>query len=212
MARQAREDRSALRRSYTLAIKLLVAVALPIAVVTAFCAQFLVGLLGGAEYLPYGGIALAILIWSIPFGWVNSVTNYLLISLDQQHGLTRAFAISLVFNVVLNLLLLPRFGFAAAAAITIASELFEGALFYIYLRRSLGPVPWLGVFWRLWVGGGLMALVTFVLWPWQPLAALAASLAAYAACLVILRPFDAGERAILAGILPARFRPLIWRG
>jgi O-antigen/teichoic acid export membrane protein len=212
MARQAREDRLALRRSYTLAIKLLVAVALPLAVVTAFCAQFLVGLLGGAEYLPYGGVALAILIWSIPFGWVNSVTNYLLISLDQQHGLTRAFGISLVFNVVLNLLLLPRYGFAAAAAITIASELFEGALFYIYLRRSLGSVPWLAVFWRLWVGGAGMALVTYFLWPWQPLAALAAGLAAYAVSLFLLRPFDTDERAILAGILPARFRPRILGG
>ncbi len=211
MARQARDDRPALRRSYILAIKLLVAVALPVAVVTAFCSQFLVGLLGGAEYLPYGGIALAILVWSIPFGWVNSVTNYLLISLDQQHGLTRAFGISLVFNVVLNVLLLPRFGFAAAAAITIVSELFEGALFYFYLRRSLGPVAWLGVFWRLWAGGALMALVTIILWPNQPLAALAAGLAVYGACLAILRPFDAAERAILAGILPARLRPLIRR-
>jgi O-antigen/teichoic acid export membrane protein len=212
MARQAREDRAALRRSYTLAIKLLISVALPLAVVTAFSAQSLVGLLGGAEYLPYGGIALSILIWSIPFGWVNSVTNYLLISLDQQRGLTRAFAISLLFNIVLNLLLLPRFGFAAAAAITIASELFEGVLFYIYLRRSLGPVPWLAVFWRLWAAAGLMALVTFMLWPVLPVAALAAGLAVYGICIGILRPFDAGERAILAGILPDRFRPFIWRG
>ncbi|MEP7356470.1 MAG: oligosaccharide flippase family protein, partial [Anaerolineales bacterium] len=212
MARQAREDRAALRRSYTLAIKLLVAVALPLAVVTAFSAQFLVGLLGGAEYLPYGGVALAILIWSIPFGWVNSVTNYLLISLDQQRGLTRAFAVSLVFNVILNLLLLPRFGFAAAAAITIASELFEGGLFYIYLRRSLGPVPWLSLFWRLWAGGGLMALATYLLWPLQPVVALAAGLALYAGCLAVLRPFDDAERAILAGILPSRLRPFIGRG
>ncbi len=212
MSRQAREDRAALRRSYTLAIKLLVAVALPLAVVTAFCAQLLVGLLGGAEYLPYGGVALAILIWSIPFGWVNSVTNYLLISLDQQRGLSRAFGVSLVFNIVLNLLLLPRYGFAAAAAITIASELFEGALFYVYLRRSLGPLPWLAIFWRLWVSGGLMGMVTLALWRVQPVAALAAGLAVYAAALAVLRPFDAGERAILAGILPARLRPLIWRG
>jgi O-antigen/teichoic acid export membrane protein len=211
MARQAREDHAALRRSYTLAIKLLVAVALPLAVVTAFCSQFLVGLLGGAEYLPFGGVALAILIWSIPFGWVNSVTNYLLISLDQQHGLTRAFGISLLFNVAANLLLLPRYGFAAAAAVTIASELFEGVLFYVYLRRSLGPMRWLTIFWRLWAGGLLMAGITYLLWQWQPLAALVAGLAAYTALLIVLRPFDAGERDILIAILPARIRPLVGR-
>src|SRR5207253_5400724 len=106
--------------------------------------------------LPFGAQALAILMWSIPFGWINSVTNYVLIALGQQRGLTRAFAISLVFNIVLNLLLLPRFGFQAAAAITIASELFEGALFYIYLRPSLGGSAWLPELWRLWISGAVM--------------------------------------------------------
>jgi O-antigen/teichoic acid export membrane protein len=206
MSRQAREDRPALRRSYTLAVKLLSAVALPLAVVTTALAPIMVGLLGGREFLPFGATALAILVWSIPFGWINSVTNYLLIALDQQRGLTRAFAGALVFNVVLNLVLLPKYGFAAAAATTIASEFFEGVLFYRYLRRTLGPMPWVRLLWRLWLSGGIMAALVYLLWAVQPLLALLVGLAAYAAGLYFLSAFTADETAVLAGILPARLR------
>src|SRR5579859_1190259 len=206
MSRQAHEDRPALARSYSLAIKLLVALALPLALVSTAAAPLMVGILGGSAYLPYGAVALAILVWSIPFGWINSVTNYLLIALGQQSGLTRAFAASLVFNVVLNLLFLPRFGFQAAAVITIVSELFEGALFYVYLRRSLGVRPWPLALWRLWASGAIMAGAALALWPASPYLAALAGLAAFGVALLVLRPFTTDEEAILAGILPARLR------
>jgi O-antigen/teichoic acid export membrane protein len=207
MSRQAREDRPALQRSYGLAVKLLVAVAIPLAALTAAAAPIMVGLLGGAEYLPFGATALAILVWSIPFGWINSITNYLLIALDQQRALTRAFALALVFNVVLNLMLLPRYGFAAAAATTIASEIFEGLLFYRYLRRSLGPVPLPAILWRLAVSGAAMTAVLYGLWSVSALAAIALSMLVYVLGLVSLRAFSAEERDVLTGILPARLRP-----
>jgi O-antigen/teichoic acid export membrane protein len=206
MSRQAREDPPALRRSYTLAVKLLSAVALPLAVVTTALAPVMVGLLGGREYLPFGATALAILIWSIPFGWINSVTNYLLIALDQQRGLTRAFAAALIFNVTINLIFLPRYGFAAAAAITIASEFFEGVCFYLYLRRSLGPMPWVAILWRLWLSTAMMAGAMYALWALQPVFALATGLALYAAGLYFLRPFTPEEQTVLLDILPARMR------
>ncbi|MCC7358185.1 MAG: oligosaccharide flippase family protein [Anaerolineales bacterium] len=206
LSRQAANDPGALRRSYLLAVKLLVMVALPVAVVTAALATPLVGLLGGAEYLPQGALALAILVWSIPFGWVNSITNYVLIALGQQRALTRAFAVSLVFNVAFNLALLPRYGFAAAAAVTIASEVIEGLLFYRYFRRSAGPVAWLSVLGRLWLAAAGMGAVTLLVWPVQPGLALLAGLVVYAGALAALRPFGPGELALLRGILPERWR------
>jgi O-antigen/teichoic acid export membrane protein len=147
-----------------------------------------------------------VLIWSIPFGWINSVTNYLLIALDQQRGLTRAFAVALIFNVGVNLVFLPRYGFVAAAAITIASEFFEGLAFYWYLRRSLGPMPWLSVLWRLWLSAAIMAAVVYALWAVQPVLALAAGVAVYAAGVLLLRAFTPEEQTVLLDILPARMR------
>lgn len=206
MSRQAVEARPALARSYALAVKLLVGAALPLAVVTTFLARALVGLLGGAEFLPHGAIALALMVWSIPFGWINSVTNYLLIALGQQRNLTRAFLIGLTFNVIANLILLPAYGYAAAAVVTIFSEIVEGAAFYFYLRRSLWPVPWASLLWKPAVAAGAMLGVTALLWPIQPLAALLVGLAVYGAGGLGLRFFDPPEWELLMGILPARLR------
>ena len=96
--------KSALLRSTQVGIKLLVMIALPLAVVTTFIAPTLVLILGGSSYLPHAGIALQIMIWSIPFGWINSITNYVLIALGQQSKLTRAF---IVLPLVMTLLAIP---------------------------------------------------------------------------------------------------------
>jgi O-antigen/teichoic acid export membrane protein len=214
MSRRAADSTNhpALKRTYALAVKLLVAVALPLAVLTTFLAAPMVGLLGGEQYLPDGAIALSVMVWSIPFGWINSVTNYLLIALNQQRDLTRAFAISLAFNVVANVIFLPRYGYVAAAAITIVSEIFEGAWFYWYLRKSLGPVPWLTWLGRLWLSAGAMAGVTFALWRVHPALALAGGMGVYALGLAGLRAFTTEERSLLLSILPSRVRERLASG
>jgi len=79
-------------RAYVLSLRLLLIVALPIAAGVPFIAQGLIVLLGGGEYLPHSAIALQILIWFCP-SFVNSVTQYVLIAIDQQRFLTKAFVI-----------------------------------------------------------------------------------------------------------------------
>jgi O-antigen/teichoic acid export membrane protein len=160
--------------------------------------------LGGAQYLPYGAIALAIMVWSIPFGWINSVTNYVLIALGQQRDLTRAFAVALLFNILANLWLVPVYGYQAAAVVTIISEIAEGLWFYYYLRRGLGPLPWLAWLWPLWLSAVAMTAIVWALWSVSPLLALLLGAAAYAGGVLGLRAFDAEERGILRGILPER--------
>lgn len=200
------EQRETLRYTYGFAIKLLTILVLPLAVATTFLAELMVNLLGGAEYLPQGAIALVILAWSMPFGWLNSVTNYVLIAVGQQRGLTRAFAVSVVFNVVLNLIFLPTYGFVAAAAITIASEFFEGLAFYYYVHKHVGRVPWLKMLWRPWLCAGVMALVMYFLWPVNGLLALLVSGGVYVAGIALLGAFNAEERATLVSILPSSLR------
>ncbi len=198
MSRQAGEDKPALLRSYRIGVKLLVALALPLAVVTTFLAPALMLLLGGREYLPHSAIALQIMIWSIPFGWINSITNYVLIALGQQTKLTRAFVIGLAFNVIANLILIPRFSYVAAAAITILSELVEGLPFYYYIEKSLGPALWIRMLWKLFASAAAMFGVTWALWDVNALLALSAGLAAYSLGVWGLRAFGLEERAVFA--------------
>ncbi len=170
--------------------------ALPLAVMTTFIAPTLVLVLGGPEYLPHAGVALQIMIWSIPFGWINSITNYILIALGQQSKLTRAFVVGLSFNIIANLLLIPHFSYVAAALITILSELIEGFVFVIYLERSLGSIRWIGLLWKLFVSAALMFGAMWIAWSIQPLIGLVIGPMVYLGSLVVLKAIGPEEKRV----------------
>ncbi|MBE0691214.1 MAG: flippase, partial [Anaerolineae bacterium] len=208
MSRQTREDHAAFRRTYALAVKLLVMVSLPLAVFFTVSAEFLTGVLAGPQFLPEGAIALQLMIWSIPIGWINSLTQYALIALDLQRLITRAFVIGVTFNLVANFIFIPQYGFQAAAITTIFSELALLIPFAVLMQRSIGKIDWLDLVWRPLVATGAMLTVIVLGWTFAPLAALAVGVGVYLGVLVALRPLSADERARLAPLLPARLRRL----
>lgn len=212
LARQAEgADRSRLAATYHFALKLLSSTALPLTVLVTFLAEPMVAVLGGSRFLPNGAVALTILAWSMPIGWMNSLTNYMLISLRQERGLSLSFLMSVIFNVVLNLLLLGPFGFIGAAAVTIASEVFLCILFAHWIKRSLGDVPWLTMLWRQWLSAGLMAATMAALWPFTPLVAVPAGIGVYLAALLLMRTFNPSEQETLMSIVPAGLRARLKR-
>jgi len=197
MSRQATEDKEALMRSTRFAIKFLVMLALPIAVMTTFLAPLLVLVLGGQSYLPSAAIALQIMIWSIPFGWINSIVNYILIALGQQSKLTRAFVVGLSFNIVANIILIPYFSYVAAAFVTILSELVEGLVFMFYLERSLGSIRWIRLLWRLFAAAGAMFVLMGLAWAWHPIAGVVVGPIVYVGMLIALKAVGPEEKRVL---------------
>ncbi|MGQ9766632.1 MAG: oligosaccharide flippase family protein [Anaerolineae bacterium] len=142
LSRYAHAGKGTLARSYRLAVQLLFMTALPVAVFFTFAATPLIRILGGAAYLPDSAVALRIMIWSIPIGFINSVTQYVLIAVNQQRFLTRAFIIGVAFTTLANLIFIPRFGYVAAAVILIPAELSLFIPFTIAVHRHVAAIPW----------------------------------------------------------------------
>jgi O-antigen/teichoic acid export membrane protein len=180
---------------------------LPAAMAMTLLARPFIGVLGGSAFLPESATALQIMVWSIPIGWINSVTNYVLIAVDQQRFLTRAFVIGLAFNLVTNWYFIPLYDFVAAAIITIFSELVLLLAFYVGIRRHLAPVPWWALLWRPGLAGAAMAAVGLVLWSVNLLLALSMALSVYALGLFVLGAFSKDEVAIITGRSPDRATP-----
>ena len=201
MSRQAQADREALSRTYRFGIKLLFAATLPLAVAFTALAAPLTLLLGGARYIPDGAIALQLMIWSIPIGWMNSLTQYALVALGLQRMITRAFAGAVLFNVVANAIFIPEYGFQAAALATIASEVVLFVPFMLLVGRELEGARILRLLWKPLVALGGMLLALFALG--QTFFALVISGAVYVAILLLLRPLDAAEGEALLRLLPA---------
>jgi O-antigen/teichoic acid export membrane protein len=206
MSRQAAQDRSGLRQSYRLSVKLLTMITLPTAVLVTLLATVLVGLLGGERFLPHGAVVLRLLIWSIIFGWINSLTNYVLIALERQRYVLWASGARVVFVIAANLLFVGRFGYVASACIIIAGELLLVLLFTADLRRHLGSVGWGRLLFRPALAALVMGGVVWGVSPFSlPLAFLAGSVV-YPVALFLLRALTSEERALLAPLLPAPLR------
>jgi O-antigen/teichoic acid export membrane protein len=163
MSRFAADSRESLVRAYLLSLRLLLMLALPIAAGTPFVAYELILFLAGPEFIPDSMIVLQLLIWFLPFSFVNQVTQYVLIAINQQRALTRAFVIGVVFNTVTNLMFIPLYGYRAAAITTIFSEWALLIPFYLLVRKHLCTVPWVDVVWRPTVAAGVMAGVLWLI-------------------------------------------------
>jgi len=203
ISREINRSPDSARRMYKMSLKLMLLLALPIAAMTTFMATPLVRLLGGPEYLPHGAIALQIVIWSIPFGWLNSVTNYVLIALGLEGMQPRAFGIAVGFNIITNVLLIPRFSYVAASFTTILSEVVLMVVFAYYLRQRMEGISWPEMIWRPWVVTGVMVLVMWGASQFSLLLALLLGGIVYLAGLFVLKILGAEERQVLAAILPS---------
>jgi O-antigen/teichoic acid export membrane protein len=212
MSRYAKTARDSLARAYILSLRLLLMIALPVAVGTPFIARELILVLGGAQFLPDSVIALQLLIWFLPFSFINQVTQYVLIAIDQQRFLTRAFIIGVVFNLSINLLLIPRYGYVAAAITTIFSEWALLIPFYYSVRKNLCHVPWVSVAWRPALASAVMGAVLLLLRDMNALALVAVGAVVYFVVLALIGGFSQPDMAMVWQLIPldrlwARLRP-----
>ncbi len=201
-AASARDRSSTLMRAYVLSLRLLLMVALPVSVGTFFIARGLILVLGGGEYLPDSMIALQLIIWFLPFSFINSVTQYVLIAIDQQRFLTRAFLVGVAFNVVANLIVIPVYSYRGAAVVTILSEWALLIPFYYAVRKHLGPLPWLSLFWQPAVAsaamGGVLWLLGDLFWPLL----IPVGGAVYLAVLALVGGFRQPDMDLLLRVIP----------
>ncbi|RIK20768.1 MAG: hypothetical protein DCC51_07070, partial [Anaerolineae bacterium] len=211
ISRAIAENMDAARRMYRTSLKLMLLLALPIAAFTTFVATPLIGILGGREFLPQGAIALQIIIWSIPFGWLNSVTNYVLIAFGLERMQPRAFVIAVGFNVIFNWIFIPRYSFVAAGVVTILSEVVLMVVFAYFLRQRDAGIDWLRLMTRPFLLISITLLVMWLGYQVHLLLALALGTITYFGGLALLRIIEPEEHAAMAAVLPrAITRRLGW--
>ena len=159
LSRIAITDRAALQGIINKALQFMLVLAVGSAICFSVYASSFIWILGGDEFLPHGAVALAILVWFLPFSYINAITQYVLIALDQQKWIAIAFALATAFNLITNIIFVPRYGYAAAAATTVLSELVLLAPFVVIARRREVSLPIVSAGWRpLLAGVGMLAV------------------------------------------------------
>lgn len=210
LSRYSASAKDAMARALVLSLKLLLWISVPITIATVFISRELILFYGGSAYLPDSEIALQWLIWFLPFSFVNGVVHYVLIALNQQRFLTKAFIIGVVFNIVANLVAIPLLSYRGAALVTVLSEMALLIPFYYSLRRHLGPLPVFDLMWRPVAAAGAMAVSLYLLLPhFHLFIALAAASLLYGVVLLGLGAMGPDEWLVVGRFLPPRLQPVI---
>jgi O-antigen/teichoic acid export membrane protein len=206
LSRLAASAKDAMLRAYVLSLKLLLWVSLPITVGTIFISRELIQVFGGDAYLPHSAIALQVLIWFLPFSFINSVTHYILIALGQQRFLTKAFIIGVVFNIAANLAAIPSLGYVGASLVTIFSEMVLLIPFYYSVRRNLASVPFVSLAWRPAFASGVMGITLWLILPRVGVvAAIPLAGIVYGVVLIASGALGEDEKLLLRKLAPERF-------
>ncbi|WP_054535592.1 flippase [Herpetosiphon geysericola] len=149
LIRRSGDDRAGMSRAYAGTLRMLLNLAFGIAIIATIVAVPLTTWLADKpEYLPGSVYALMITIWYLPCSYLNGLTQYVIIALGKKQAITKAFGLTAVVNLGLNIWLIPRYSYFAAATITIISELVLFVPLWLVLRREKIRLNLAGLLWR----------------------------------------------------------------
>jgi O-antigen/teichoic acid export membrane protein len=196
------------RKSFRLHLILTIGVAVLFTVLS----PRLITLLLGREYLAASS-ALRILMWALPGAFMADMLLHLLVAQRRQFDTTRAVAVTAVFNVALNLILIPRFSIVGAAIATVASEMLSFGLMFVAFSRTVPPLGLARAVRAPLLAGLAAALVMSALGPVAPdgfmglLASGSSGVLVYLLSLVGLGALRREDLALARSLIPAAATP-----
>lgn len=112
-------------------------------------------LIAGSDFAASGPV-LKLLIWATVISFFGGVLNYSIIAAGKQRILVWPYLVATTFNVVANLIMIPRFSYMGAAITTVATELLVFGCVMIMIYRWAKLTPALTVFTKSLVSAGVM--------------------------------------------------------
>ena len=172
------------RRNFGRYMKYLFILSVPMAVIGTVLGERLAQFLFSKTYTQ-SGLALQILVWVLPFMFLNELLGYIAITIGQERRMAKLRMINALTNLGLNLPVIPIFGLVGASITTVLTDVVGLAQFYWWFKdKKVFPQ---GVGWLVRPGlaafcAGLLALA---LNDWPVLLAGAVALVVYF-CLILI--------------------------
>ena len=153
----------------------LVVIAIPIVVGVIMTAQRIIRIVAGPEFVgihtipPVFGIpatssfALQILIVAVGLAYLSHLFSYMIIALGKQTKMIVPNIIFVVFNVGLNLILIPKISYIGAAMVTILTEIIVVTIYWWLMRRYIDLKINIKTLLKVVLSGIILGLVLYFL-------------------------------------------------
>lgn len=192
-------DTALVHRWYYRSVKIIMLMGLPIAVGGTLVALPLLTFLYGEQYLP-AVLAFQIIVWDVPLLLFTSFCGNMTTVIGAERSAARIYFTAAMANVILNLLLIPRFSLYGAAVATLLTDLAAGVQFYWLLGRKLNLPNMSSIAARVVLACAVMAAtllglksVEASLW-----VLILAGMLVYSAMVLVSGLLDAEERRLLS--------------
>ena len=196
-----KNDERLLTISLEKSIKYLSLIMVPIAVATMFYSKDIIQLIYGNTF-DAASSALSILIWTVCLLFINGACAMLLQASHKEVTVTKIYAIAAIFNIVLNIFMIPHYSYNGAAFTTVMSDLLILIIFayIIYkLKYTINKKLYLDIV-KILLGSGILGIALYLLnlnmWVALPVGIIIYLIAVWA-----LRVFDGDDKYVINEIL-----------
>ena len=201
MSKFFKNNESMLLTLYEKSIKYLLLAIIPIAIATVYYSTDIIHLIYGHQYDASSSV-LSILIWTVCLLFVSGAGNTLLNASYKEVTVTKIYAIAAVFNVALNLILIPYLSYDGAAITTVLSDVLI-VIIQSYVIYKLGHRPnkklyidIIKIITGLIILGIALYFLNLNMW-----VALPVGIIIYFATVYLLRVFDDDDKYVIKEIL-----------
>lgn len=203
MSRSADSSQKLLEFTWQRSVKYLLIVSLPIAMGTSILADRIILLFYPASFSA-SIIALKILIWTLPWIFVNAINMRVLYATDRQKEAMVVALLSMLLNILFNLILIPKLSYIGASLSTFLVEVINVSIYFLLVLKLLNlklkikkllPKPLLAAI--------IMGAFIFYLKFLNLAVLITAGAFSYAVLLFVLRVFDEEDKRLMRKLIPA---------
>ena len=139
MSKLFKDEKSLLNMGFNKSVKYLSLVTIPLSIATLFYAGDVISIIYGNQYSDSANV-LKILIWTVCFLFMNGASSLVLEASHKEFSVTKIYAIAALFNVSLNLILIPKYNVFGASIATVLSEILILSL-ELYVLSKINQLP-----------------------------------------------------------------------
>ena len=187
-----------LKFAYKKSLLYISVVALPMTIILFFLSEEIIYFLYGGEF-SNSALVFKIIAITIFFRFVTFVNAITILSVDKQKQRLYSQAITAILNIILNLILIPAYGYIGAAVATVITEFFLFAAYFHIVIKDFGAIKDI-----LILGKPVVAAVissVFFLTNLNLFLKITAMILAYSVLLIMLRIFKKEDWHIFRRIL-----------
>ena len=201
MSKFYKNNKEILMITFEKSVKYLMLITIPLTIAITLYSSDIIYLIYGHEYAAASS-ALSILIWTVSLLFINGACNNLLNASYKEVTITKIYTIAAIFNVILNMLLIPHYSYNGAATATVLSDLLI-MIIQLYVIYKIGYKINKKLFYdlvKIIIGSTILGLALHLLnlnmW-----VALPVGIIIYFAIVYLLKLFDDDDKYVIKEIL-----------